>query len=42
LVHAVSRDGHRLVQRGYFERYVVRHNLEASAAHGVLDEQIVR
>src|ERR1700745_2136450 len=36
LVHAVSRDGHRLVQRGYFERYVVGHNLEAFAPHGVL------
>jgi hypothetical protein len=38
----MSRDSHRLVQCRHFERYVVRYDLKAFAANGVLNQQIVR
>ena len=37
LVHPMSRNSHRLVQCGHFERDVIGHDLEACAAHRLLD-----
>ena len=41
-IDPVTGHGHRFVERRYFERDVVGHYLEAHAAHGVLDEEVVR